>query len=412
MHIVLANQWYPPESGWGGVAMANYVMAHAYREMGHPVTIIASRTCAATPAVQESGGIRIHRLLVRDGYGWKRIPGIGYYVRPVQQLAYSWRVRHTLRKLHAHKTIDVVEFTDVNAEGFFYARSPQFPVVVRCQTPNFVLKRYYLASEMPFDTRIIGWSEGDLIRRAQGLIAPSRDMAQVIAAECNLPLQNISVIPNALSISDFRPPCERPNPSSTKHSPTILHVGRLERAKGLTVLAKAVPLVMQSVPDARFIFAGADRHSERGGSQRAELEQCLAEANVLSRVEFLGSVEQARLPDLYQQADICVVPSMLYESFSYTSAQAMAAGKPVIASRIGGIPETVEDGITGVLVAPGNVEELAEAIIRLARDPGLRERMGRAGRARVAHEFDPQSLAQRNLEQYERARQRFCRMVV
>lgn len=413
MHIVLANQWYPPESGWGGVGMYNYTVAHAYRELGHSVTIIASRISPNIPESKEDDGIVVHRLLVRDNYRWRRLPGVGRYVRPLQQLLYARRVDQALRGLHRDQPFDLVEFAEVNAEGFFYARQPLTPFVVRCHTPTFVLKRYYTAREMPYATRLISACEKALIRRAHALTAPSHDLANVIASECRLPVDTIAIIPNALSISQF---AERFNDSTLGRSNfstfqrsnaiTILHVGRLERAKGVTILAEAIPQVLAQVPHARFVFIGDDRLTARGTSQRAELERQLTAAGASQRVEFWGGVDQSTLMAWYRRADICVVPSMLYESFSYTCAQAMAAGKPVVASRIGGIPETVDDGATGILVEPGNVAQLADALIRLANDANLRERMGQAGREKVEAEFDPVKVAAKNLKVYEQASKR------
>jgi glycogen synthase len=405
VNIVLANQWYLPESGWGGVAMWNNAMAHAYRALGHQVTIIASRLSPNIPTERQVDGIRINRLLVRDPYRWRRLPGIRRYVRPAQQLAYARRVDRTLRELHREQPVDVVEFAEVNAEGFFYARAPLTPFVVRCHTPTFVLRRYYDKREMPYDMRIIGWCEKDVIRRAHALTAPSHDMAQVIAREGRVAVEKIAVVPNALNV----PTLERSSVSTLERSLTILHVGRLERAKGVAVLAHAIPLVLREVPDARFVFIGDDRPTARGTSQRAELDALLTQAGARRSVEFLGGVEQPTLLNGYGNADICVVPSMLYESFSYTCAQAMAASKPVVASRIGGIPETVVDGETGVLTTPGNVGELAAAIVRLAHDPALRERMGCAGHEKAARAFDPIKVAQQNLQVYERAIQTFKR---
>ena len=404
MHIVLANQWFPPENSWGGVATYNYVMAHAYRELGHTVTVITSRVAANTPAAQESEGIHVQRLLVRDAYRLRRLPGIGRYVRSVQQLSYSWRVAQSIRQLHCEKPIDVVEFAEVNAEGFFYARAPQTPVVVRCHTPTFILERYYDSLEMPFDTRITNYCERDLIRRAHALTTPSRDMASVIANECKIPIQDIAVVPNALDVSEFPPQPSRLNGDKI----TILYVGRLERAKGITVLGDAIPRVVQSVPNARFVIIGSDRTTARGTSQRAELERRLSESSMLP-VRFLGGIPQPVLLDWYKRADICVVPSLVYESFSYTCVQAMAVGKPVVASRIGGIPETVDDGVTGVLVTPGNVGELTEALVRLARNGNLREQMGRAARDKVVREYEGVRVAQQNLQVYERAIAQFKR---
>jgi glycogen synthase len=400
MHIVLANQWYPPESGWGGISMYNHVMAHAYRALGHEVTVIASRTSSSISATSESDGIRVRRLLVRDAYRLRRLPGLGRYVRPLQQLAYSWRVSQTLKHLHRLQSIDVIEFAEVNAEGLFFARKPVAPMVVRCHTPTLILRRYYQGNEIPYDTRIIGACERRLIRSAHALSAPSNDMARLIERECGLPSQTISVIPNALCVKEIT----QTSLPKAENRVDILHVGRLERVKGVVVLAEVIPQVLRRCPNAHFTFIGEDRRTMRGTSQRAEIETYLATAGASAHVEFRGAVDQAELEACYQRADICVVPSMLYESFSYTCAQAMAAGKPVVATRIGGIPETVGDGVSGILVTPGRADELASAIIQLLGDGDLRTQMGRAGREKVAAEFDPLKIAQSTLHVYERAK--------
>ncbi len=196
-------------------------------------------------------------------------------------------------------------------------------------------------------------------------------------------------------------------PARSEDDLTVLYIGRIERAKGILVLAEAIPEIIERVPRARFLIAGYDRSTPRGTSQRAELEQQFASTAASASVEFVGAIEQEHLPALYARADLCVVPALQYESFSYTCAQAMAAGKPVVATRIGGISETVEDGMTGLIVEPGNSDELAGAILRLAKDRELRVRMGRAGREKVLREYDPLKVAQKNLEVYEQARQRF-----
>ena len=403
MHIVLANQWYPPESGWGGVGMYNYAVAHTYRELGHCVTIIASRTSPDISALIDDAGISVRRLMVRDTYRWRRLPILGRYVRPVQQLAYTWRVNAALRELHREQPFDIVEFAEVNAEGFFFARNLIAPFVVRCHTPTFVLKRYYEPREMPYDTRIISWCERDLIRRAHALTAPSGDMASVIAHETGVPLEKIVVIPNALCLDQFPISCPLGVQPPTSKNVTILHVGRLERAKGVTILTDAIPKVVRQIPNARFVFIGDDRATVGRMSQRAVLEAQLADAGVRANVEFLGKVDQPTLIEWYRRADICVVPSVLYESFSYTCAQAMAMGKPVVATRIGGIPETVQDGVSGLIVTPGNSEELAEALIRLTQDTELRLRMGKAGREKAVREFDARVVVLQTLAVYDRA---------
>jgi glycosyltransferase involved in cell wall biosynthesis len=423
MRILLANQWYPPESGWGGVAMWNYAMANALVAQGHVVTVVTAQTNPQVPRLEERDGITIHRLFVRDMYRWQRIPLVGRYARELFQLEYARRVAQTLRALYRAQPFDVVEFADVNAEGFFYARKPDAAVVVRCHTPTFVLKKYYLPAEMPYDTRVISACEKNMIRRAHALTAPSHDMARVIADTVNIPLEKITVIPNALpaefQISDFRFQISDGNSHSRNlqsftfvqdksliSSLLILHVGRLERVKGVRVLAEVIPRVVKQYLNVRFVFIGDDLRTVNGTSQRAELETFLEQAGARERVEFQAGIDHAALLEWYARADICVVPSLNYESFSYTCAQAMAAGKPVIASRIGGIPETIQDGVTGLLFEPGDVQGLVESILQLAEHPARRMEMGRAGRARALQEFDALRVAAQNLRVYERARQK------
>ena len=114
MHIVLANQWYPPESGWGGVSVYNSTIAHAYAGLGHRVTVIAARFSQDVPAERCEDGLRVRRLLVGDAYRLRRLPILGRYVRPAQQLAYSWRVNQAIGRLHQECPVDIVEFAEVN----------------------------------------------------------------------------------------------------------------------------------------------------------------------------------------------------------------------------------------------------------------------------------------------------------
>ena len=101
----------------------------------------------------------------------------------------------------------------------------------------------------------------------------------------------------------------------------------------------------------------------------------------------IGWCSQDELPNHYRAADICLVPTIAQDALSITSVEAMAAGRPVVASRIGGLPYTVSDGLTGLLFDPGNPFDLAEKIARLLDDPALRREMGLAGRRRFEEDF-------------------------
>ena len=156
-----------------------------------------------------------------------------------------------------------------------------------------------------------------------------------------------------------------------------LYLGQLERWKGVHTLLAAC----ERLPQLRLVLAG-------DGSERANLERTVAERR-LSGVSFAGHLDGGRLHDVLRGASFVVVPSEWYENYPYSVMEAMAAGKPVIASRIGGLPELVEDGETGFLVAPGDAAMLGDTLDRLASDPLVRRRLGESGRVRALEWFSP-----------------------
>jgi glycosyltransferase involved in cell wall biosynthesis len=130
-----------------------------------------------------------------------------------------------------------------------------------------------------------------------------------------------------------------------------------------------------------------------GGGLRERLEASAAELGLGGRVRFLGAQPGERVAELVAAADVLVLPSVVtpegkMEGLPVALMEALAVETAVVASAISGIPELVEDGVTGLLVPPADPPALADALARLAADPELRARLGRAGRARVAAEYD------------------------
>lgn len=411
MHIALINRWYPPHTGYGGVAVYNYYLAHALVELGQRVSVVTARWSRDVPALHDDSGVIVHRLLTEHQYRLHQLPIVGRYIRPIQQFYYSLRVACKLQNLEAIDCPDVIEFAEVGAEGFVYLlRRRQCPVVVRCHTPTFVLKDYYHSNEIPYDIALTSVMERYCIRNADLLTAPSLDMAQTVAKACGIPAECIRVVPNALDVSQFAPdgnkghtPDDRRVGASCPSSITILHVGRLERIKGIEVLAKAIPEVVAQVPYVRFVFIGQDMKDVKGYSWKARLQHHFRETGVEENVLLLGGVDQSTLLAWYRSADIAVVPSLNYESFSYTCAEAMAAGLSIVASRIGGIPETIDDGVNGRLVNPGDHKGIARALLNLIQNEEERQRMGFAGKLKAKAKFDATVVASQMLRHYQKA---------
>lgn len=169
----------------------------------------------------------------------------------------------------------------------------------------------------------------------------------------------------------------------------IVGLGRLEPIKGFQSLVKALPLVLSAIPSARLLLVGE-------GSLRMALEADARALGVADRLEIAGVRPDAAT--FLAAADLVVVPS-LNEGMGRVLVEAMALGRPVVATRAGGIPAVVGDGQTGSLVPPNDPPALARAVSELLKDPGLRQRMGEAG-CRRAEQFSLAVMEARLLELY------------
>ena len=193
--------------------------------------------------------------------------------------------------------------------------------------------------------------------------------------------------------------------SRDRRSPRVVFVGRVSPEKGLHVLIDAFERVLNKRPESHLEIIGGEFvmplqftvgisddpmvQSLCRFYSGSYLDSLRAQVNgrLGGRVTFLGHIPRAEMIEHVRQADLFVQPSIASEMFGLAVAEAMAAGVPVVATRICGLPELVADGETGLLVRPGDPEALAEAIIHLLNDSNLSERMGGASRARVERLF-------------------------
>ncbi len=198
---------------------------------------------------------------------------------------------------------------------------------------------------------------------------------------------------HGVDLDEFKPrdPLKRLDDGCPK-TVVVGTLARLDPVKGLDVFIEAAQMVIPSCPQARFIIAGT-------GFMEKALKAKIRELRLDSFVQMAGFVHDVSgfLSDL----DIFVLPS-LSEGLGLSVLEAMAQGLPVIATRVGGIPEAVEDGVTGILVEPGNPRLLAQSIARLAIDPQLAAGMGLEGRERAQRLFDAKLMAQNTVDVYRK----------
>jgi glycosyltransferase involved in cell wall biosynthesis len=225
------------------------------------------------------------------------------------------------------------------------------------------------------------------------IIANSHAVRHDVLLQERLPPHKVIVIHNGVAIpSDPSPESEVSRRLGFGEDVlTVGVVANLIRYKGHDVYLRAWALVIDQVPHARTLLIGE-------GPMRAEIERSVAELDLGSSVLLLGS--RSDVPRLLAAVDLVVHPS-LQEGFSNAILEAMAAGKAVVATAVGGNSEAVVDGVTGSLVPAGDAEALAAAVIRLLEDPTERSRLGSAGRSRVLEQFSVDAVVQRYQATYE-----------
>ena len=199
----------------------------------------------------------------------------------------------------------------------------------------------------------------------------------------------VTVIRNGIDLSRFTPNTrgskQREQLGLPQRTPVIAVLARLVPFKGIQYFLEAAALIASRIPESRFLVIGDAHPGDDGRAYRQQLERYADRLGLSQRLVFTGF--RLDVPELLSEVTVSVLPCVSSEGLSNALLESMAAGVPVVATRVGGNPEVVADGMTGLLVPPRNPEALANAISRLLQDPGLARRFGQAGRHRVAEHF-------------------------
>jgi phosphatidylinositol alpha-1,6-mannosyltransferase len=239
--------------------------------------------------------------------------------------------------------------------------------------------------------RVKNWPKPLLaLQRADRVLAVSQFTASLVQ-KAGVPADRMEIVYPGCDVDRFRPltpgmELRQKFLGSRYRDRVVLTVGNLVTRKGHDMVVRALPRLLETIPDVTYLIIG-------DGPYRPQLEALTAAMGVGDRVIFLGKVSDRDLPDIYALSDVFVMPSRDQseqcdvEGFGVVFLEASSCGKPVIGGRSGGIPEAVADGVTGLLVDPYDPEDIASALSRLLMDSELSTRLGRQGRLRVARDF-------------------------
>lgn len=219
------------------------------------------------------------------------------------------------------------------------------------------------------------------VARQSAMVAVSDDLKRFLVRQVGIPPSNIRVIHNGIDLGRYavqeRARALRKELGLSSDQRVVGTVANLFAVKGQTYLLRACRAVARVFPNLVLLVAGE-------GEQLAPLEKEASDLGIADKVKFLGF--RSDVPALLQEMEVFILPS-LSEGLPLSVLEALALQKPVVATHVGGIPEIVEDGVTGYLVPPRNPEALAERIILLLSDPQTAARFGEVGRKRVEEAF-------------------------
>ncbi len=293
------------------------------------------------------------------------------------------RSMRILRDAIRTKGIDLVHAHGYKADLYAYAAARRTGVPVLATCHNWPDKSVAL--------RVYEFLDHMVLKRLPRVVAVSEGVAQSLR-RFGMREGRISMIGNGIELDAFASAQPTLAQEYGKRDWLVVGmVGRLVPAKGADYLLRAARELLQSFPETLFVFVGE-------GPERGNLERLSRDLGMEANVVFAG--QRQDMPGVYASLDLLVLPS-LTEGMPMTILEAMAARKPVVATRVGAVPRIVIPEQTGLLTTPGNIQELRDALARLLADAGLRRRLGEQGHALVQEQYSAESMARNYLHLYE-----------
>ena len=350
-----------PEMNVGGVETGTLDFAKYLVREGHE-SIVVSNGGSLVFELQKSG-TRHYKLPVHKKSLWPACKMIGILVKIIRE-----------------ENVDIVHAR---------SRVPAWIAFFACKRTKAILittcHGYY---SNHFFSSVMGW--GRLV------IIPSKAIGRHMIKDFKIPQANIRVIPRSVDLRKFKLSTKE---NLKKSRCTISIIGRITPLKGHVYFLRAMADVIRSVPYAKIWIIGSPPLGKE--SYLRELHVLIRRLGLTDYVEFLGN--QRDIPKLLQEIDVLVMSTTTQEAFGRVILEAQAAEVPVVATRVGGVVDIIDDGQTGLLVPPKDTRSMAQAVVRILNDPGLVKRITSQALKKLKSNFTLEHMASQTIKVYEEA---------
>ena len=394
MRICLVSYGFPDfENGeTNGIATYNYWSALGLARLGHQVLVLTpfGKPANGEPLAQ-SDRIRVWKYDIGNLHYYVHRTGL-FKSAPlwIKQYEVYWAAIQAIKRLIQSENIDVIESSGPLLPWPLRSVVKGIPCVITLHGLPLVFKE-----QMGMSTSLIDrlghcaiYQHG--LALADAVVAPTKFVADQ-ALRIGVALSKLQIIPPPIS-EEFE--CRHsgcvPEFSRDPNSPIVLTVSPLNKSKGLDVLSAAIPLVIKEFSQVRFVLVG-----KREDEDVAKVLTRFNNNNVI----LTGPIGWPSVSKIFSAADMYVSPTR-FETVGYTILEAMICAMPVVASRVGGVIDLVDDGRTGLLVPPGDPKALAESILKMLRMRDRGKEMGNRGRMKLLDNFNLDVITRRKIELY------------
>jgi spore coat protein SA len=412
MKILILQDDFPPRA-LGGPARVASELARALRARGNDVQIITAVPTRAEAGEYDYEGVKVHAL--HSSYAWRWQAYLGLYnpatipqvtrilneFKPDIVHAHNIHYRISYHALKIAKqsgvrvlltTHDVMLFHYGKLHDFYDPRDlSKMPPVNYHVSPWRQLMTYRFRYN-PFRNFIIK----RYLKYCDRIIAVSYELRNALAANG---IHATDVVYSGIDIEEWAGKPELGKIFRTEHDlgerPVLLFAGRLSEAKGGEQVLAMLAEVAKNIPGILLLVAG------RKDAYGESMEKKAIDLGLTNNIKFTNWIEGDELQGAYYAANVVLFPSICFDTFGLVNIEAMAAGKPVVATSFGGAKEAVEDGVTGTLVNPRNIQMFSEAVLDFLNNSEKARVFGEAGLQRVRECFTLEKFVDRTLELYQ-----------
>ena len=385
MRVFMLTWEYPPRV-IGGISRHVEGLSQSLASMGQEVHVITLDFPGA-PREEVQGSLYVHRVAVDlpapDFHTWVLLFN-HIFEKRAGQLAKEFGSPDVV---HVHDWLTVSSGVDIK-------HLLRVPMVMTFHSTEASRSSNSKSPESAMVEALEWWGSFEAAR----VIAVSGWMKEEVVSLFKVPSEKAVEIPNAVDLSKFMVEVDT---SDTRKrwgvedgGKLVTAVGRLTAQKGFDNLIRAYPAIRKAIPSSRLLIVGE-------GYMRSELESMAEQEKIRDLTTFAGFVDDAELVRILKSSDVVAVPSR-FEPFGIIALEAMAAGAPVVVSKVGGLAEIVEDAVDGLEVEPDDPESIAEATVRVLEDGELAARLAEKGRRR-AEAYSWEGAAVKTLDVYGEA---------